>query len=88
MNRIAVLIKMRLDPTKENFEELRQKEVAHVMKWKETGCLDSFFLKTERDGALFLFQELTIDEVRKEVEALPFFPFMEEVKYLSYEKQM
>lgn len=88
MKRIAVMIKMQLDPSKENFEELRQQEVAHVMKWKESGWLDSFFLKSERDGALFLFQELTLEEVQKEVEALPFFPFMEEVKYLRFEKQM
>lgn len=88
MNRITVLITMHFDHSKGNFEELRQKEVAHVMKWKESGYLDSFFIKSERDGAMLIFQGLTLKQVQKEVEALPFFPFMQEVMYLSHEKQM
>lgn len=86
MNRIAVMITMHFDHSKGNFEELRQKEMAHVMSWKDQGFLDSFFIKSERDGAMILFQNLQMKEVIEKVEALPLFPFMEEVKYLSFEK--
>ncbi|MEK0440784.1 MAG: hypothetical protein RLZZ504_1700, partial [Bacteroidota bacterium] len=54
MNRIAVMITMHFDHSKGNFEELRQKEMAHVISWKEQGFLDSFFIKSERDGAMII----------------------------------
>lgn len=86
MNRIAVLITMHFDHSKGNFEELRQKEMTHIKSWKENESLDSFFIKSEKDGAMIIFKNITIEEVVKKVEALPFFPFMEEVKYLSFDK--
>lgn len=86
MNRIAVLITMHFDHTKGNFEELRQKEMAHVKRWKEQDWLDSFFIKTEKDGAMIIFMNISMEEVVKQVEALPFFPYMEEVRYLSFDK--
>lgn len=86
MNRIAVLITMHFDNSKGNFEELRQKEMAHVMSWKENGILDSFFIKSDKDGAMIIFKDLQMEDVVKKVEALPFFPYMEDVKYLSFDK--
>lgn len=86
MNGIAVLITMHFDHSKGNFEELRQKEMAHVMSWKENELLDSFFIKTEKDGALIIFKNLSMEDVVKEIESLPFFPFMEDVKYLNFDK--
>ncbi len=86
MNRIAALITMHFDYSKGNFEELRQKEMAHVMSWKENKLLDCFFIKSEKDGAMIIFQNVTMEEVVRKVEALPFFPYMEEVKYMSFDK--
>lgn len=86
MNRIAVLITMHFDNAKGNFEELRQKEMTHVMRWKEDGILDSFFIKSDKDGAMIIFKDIQMEDVVKKVEALPFFPFMEEVVYLSFDK--
>lgn len=86
MNRIAVLITMHFDNSKGNFEELRQKEMAHIMSWKETGLLDGFFIKSDKDGAMIVFKDIQMEEVVKKVEALPFFPFMQEVKYLNFGK--
>lgn len=42
MSRIAVLITKHFDESKGNFEELRQKEITHVMSWKERNILDVF----------------------------------------------
>lgn len=86
MNRIAVLITMHFDNSKGNFEELRQKEMAHVASWRENNLLDSFFIKTEKDGAMIIFKDIDMEEVVEKVEALPFFPYMQEVKYLSFDK--
>jgi len=77
---------MHFDNSQGNFEELRQKEMAHVMHWKENNILDSFFIKTEKDGAMIIFKDIEMEDVVKKIEVLPFFPYMEEVKYLSYDK--
>lgn len=86
MNRIAVLITMHFDDSKGNFEDLRQKEMTHVMSWKENNLLDSFFIKSDKDGAMIIFKDVNMEDVIKKVEALPFFPYMEEVKYLTFDK--
>jgi hypothetical protein len=86
MNRIAVMITMHFDDSKGNFEELRQKEMAHVMSWKENNILDSFFIKSNKDGAMIIFKDIQMQDVVNKVEALPFFPYMQEVKYLSFDK--
>lgn len=88
MNRIAVLITMHFDNSKGNFEELRQQEMAHIAHWKQDNLLDSFFIKSEKNGAMIIFKEVEMAEVVKKVEALPFFPYMEEVKYISFDKIM
>lgn len=86
MNRISVMITMHFDNSKGNFEELRQKEMAHVMSWKENNILDSFFIKSDKDGAMIIFKDIQMQDVVNKVEALPFFPYMQEVKYLSFDK--
>ena len=86
MSKIAVLITMHFDNSKGNFEELRQKEMTHVMSWKENEILDSFFIKSEKDGAMIIFKDVAMEDVIKKVEALPFFPYMEKVEYLSFDK--
>ena len=86
MNRIAVLITMHFDHSKGNFEELRQKEMTQVMSWKENDILESFFIKSEMDGAMIIFKDIQMEDVVKKVEELPFFPFMQEVKYLGFNK--
>lgn len=86
MSRIAVMITMHFDNSKGNFEELRQKEMSHVMSWKENNILDSFFIKSDKDGAMIIFKEIQMQDVVNKVEALPFFPYMQEVRYLTYDK--
>lgn len=86
MNRITVLITMHFDSSKGNFEELRQKEMTHIMSWKDNNIVDSFFIKSDKDGAMIVFKDIQMDDVVKKVEALPFFPYMEDVKYLSFDK--
>ena len=88
MNTIAVLITMHFDNSMGNFEELRQKEMAHVMSWKENGILDSFYIKSDKDGAMIIFKDIQMQDVVKKIEALPFFPYMQEVKYLSFDKML
>lgn len=86
MTRIAVLITMHFDNSKGNFEELRQKEMAHIKEWKEKGILDSFFIKSAKDGAMIIFKDIQQEDVVRKVEALPFFPYMEEVKYVNFDR--
>jgi hypothetical protein len=86
MKRITVLITMHFDNSKGNFEELRQKEMAHIKSWKEEDILENFYIKSEKDGAKLIFKNVEMEQVVKKIENLPLFPFMEKVEYLNFDK--
>jgi hypothetical protein len=86
MKRITVLITMHFDNSKGNFEELRQQEMAHIMQWKGAGILENFYIKSEKDGAMLIFKDTEMQEIVKNIENLPLFPFMEKVEYLNFDK--
>lgn len=86
MKRIAVLITMHFDNSQGNFEELRQKEMAHIMKWQAEGILESFYIKSEKNGAMLMFKDITMTQVVEKTQNLPFFPYMEKVEYLELDK--
>ncbi|CAH0997621.1 hypothetical protein EMA8858_03755 [Emticicia aquatica] len=86
MKRITVLITMHFDNSKGNFEELRQQEIAHIMQWKGAGILENFYIKSEKDGAMLIFKDTEMQEIVKNIENLPLFPFMEKVEYLNFDK--
>lgn len=86
MKRITVIITMHFDNSKGNFEELRKQEMAHIMQWKEAGILENFYIKSEKDGAMLIFKDTEMQEIVKNIEHLPLFPFMEKVEYLSFDK--
>ncbi|OPG93872.1 hypothetical protein B2I22_00135, partial [Bacillus spizizenii] len=35
-----------------DFEALKQKEIPMVMKWKEEGIIENFFVRTDANGAM------------------------------------
>jgi hypothetical protein len=86
MKRITVLITMYFDNSKGNFEELRQKEMAHMKSWKEEDILENFYIKAEKDGAKLIFKNIEMEQVVKNIESLPLFPYMEKVEYLNFDK--
>lgn len=86
MKRITVLITMHFDNSKGNFEELRKQEMAHIMQWKEAGILENFYIKSEKDGAKLIFKDSEMQEVVKNIENLPLYPYMEKVEYLDFDK--
>jgi len=86
MKRIAVIITMHFDNSQGNFEELRQKEMAHIMKWKAEGVLENFYIKSAKDGAMLIFKELEMTQIVENVQALPLFSYMEKVEYVEFDK--
>lgn len=77
---------MHFDNSKGNFEELRQKEMAHMKSWKEEDILENFYIKAEKDGAKLIFKNIEMEQVVKNIESLPLFPYMEKVEYLNFDK--
>ena len=86
MKRITVLITIHFDNSNGNFEELRQKEMSHIISWKEEDILENFYIKTEKDGAKLIFKNIEMEQVVKNIESLPLFPYMEKVEYLNFDK--
>jgi hypothetical protein len=87
MNRITVITtKITANHSDVDFEALKQKEMPFIKKWNDQGILESFFIKSDTNGAVLVFKDLSLDEVVKNMESLPFFPYLEKVEYLDLNK--
>jgi len=69
-----------------DFEALKQKEMPFIKKWSEDGVLENFYIKTDTNGAVLVFKGLEMEQVVKNMENLPFFPYLEKVEYLEINK--
>lgn len=66
-----------------DFEALKKKEMPFIKKWQEEGILESFFVNIDTNGAMLIFKELELEQVIKNIEGLPFFPYLEKVTYVE-----
>lgn len=57
-----------------------------VMKWKEEGIIEKFFVRTDANGAMLFFKDMEIEQVANKIESLPFFPYLEKVEYIDLNK--
>ena len=60
--------------------------MAHIKSWKEEDILENFYIKSEKDGAKLIFKNIEMEQIVKNIENLPLFPYMEKVEYLNYDK--
>lgn len=87
MKRIAVLTtKITSNHPEVDFEALKQKEIPIVMKWKEEGLIENFFIRADTNGAMLLFKDVEMEQVLEKIEGLPFFPYLENVEYIDFNK--
>jgi hypothetical protein len=83
MKRIAVITNK---PVNNTSDDLKEKEMEFIKKWKTEGILESFFIKSDKEGAILIFKDLEMEQVVKNIESLPFFPYMVKVEYENYDK--
>lgn len=69
-----------------DFDALKQKEMEYISQLKNSGVLENFYIKSDKDGAILIFKDLTMDQVVKNIESLPYFPYMVKVEYVSFDK--
>lgn len=69
-----------------DFEAMKQKEIPMVMKWKEEGIIENFFVRADTNGAMLIFKDVEMEQVVKNIESLPFFPYLEKVEYIDFNK--
>lgn len=87
MKRIAVITtKISANYPDVDFDALKQKEMPFIKKWQEQGVLESFFIKSDTNGAVLVFKDLDMAQVVSNIEHLPFFPYLENVEYLELNK--
>lgn len=87
MKRIAVITTKNASNFPDiDFEALKQKEIPMVMKWKEQGIIETFFVRVDTNGAMLIFKDVEMDQVVKNIESLPFFPYLEKVEYIDFNK--
>jgi muconolactone delta-isomerase len=66
----------------DNFEETNEKEMAVVYKWQNEGVLRHVFAKSDKTGAILIFNETDQQKLEGMIATLPFFPCFKEVEYL------
>ncbi|MBV6403957.1 MAG: hypothetical protein IT228_03640 [Flavobacteriales bacterium] len=67
--------------------ELQKAEKDYVDRWKEEGLLESFYISTDRTGAILVFAGVDEGRTRELIGTLPYFPYMAKVEYLDLMKQ-
>jgi hypothetical protein len=87
MNRIAVITtKYAANFPEIDFEALKKQEIPMVLKWKEEGIIEHFFVREDTNGAMLVFNNVDMAQVVKNIQSLPFFPYLEKVDYIDYNK--
>lgn len=87
MKRITVLTTKYADKFPDvDFEAMKKIEIPMVMKWKEEGVVESFFVRADTNGAMLVFKDLEMDQVKTLIESLPFFPYLEKVDYIDFNR--
>ena len=87
MKRIAVITtKKTANFPDVDFEALKKEEIPMVMQWKELGLVENFFVRADTNGAMLIFKDLEMEQVVQHIESLPFFPYLEKVEYIDFNK--
>lgn len=70
----------------ENIQEILPNEFAKVATLKEQGVLEHLFVKDATAGAVLVFKNLSLEEVKTKVSEFPLFPHFEQIEYQLVEK--
>jgi muconolactone delta-isomerase len=71
----------------ENIQELLPNEYAYVATLQEEGVLEHLFVKESAGGAMIVFKNLNLEEVKSRVAGFPLFPHFEQIEYTIAEKK-
>lgn len=88
MNRILVNIVLQQNAiaTIKANPQIAEQEMSYINKWKNEALLESFFITTDKTGAVLIFQSDDEAAVKNLIEILPYFPYMARVDYLRLNK--
>lgn len=87
MKTIQVILTLDMENLPANFQEILIQEQAMVAEWKAKGIIKHLYLRDERNGAILLFNDLSEDEVKALIEALPFFSISKKIEYFKLIQQ-
>lgn len=89
MNRILASISLSPEgmSTIKATPELQKAEMEFINRWKEEGILESFFISTDRTGAMLLFKDVDAGRAKELIAGLPYFPYMARVEYTALVRQ-
>ena len=70
-----------------NLQDILPKESAVVTGWKNQGILAHMFLKSDRSGAILVFNNIDETRAKELVKTLPLFQYFDKVEYSILDKQ-
>ena len=80
MKRIIVDIVNYLD-TLPNYQELMPQEFAISTSWIQEGVLEHRFIKENKTGAILIFKDIDMPEVKRMITSLPMYHNFDKVEY-------
>jgi muconolactone D-isomerase len=86
-NRILAVLTIDIKNLPDNFQEIVKHEQQLIAEWKEAGFLDHFFLRHTKDGAVFIFKDISHEKSIELMESLPLMQFKIGIEYFSLMQQ-
>ncbi len=83
MNRIEVILTLDMENLPDNFPEILKEEQEIVAKWKTDGCIEHLYLREERNGAVLIFKDVDVAQVKELMQQLPFYKLSKSIEYLN-----
>jgi ABC-type sugar transport system ATPase subunit len=87
MNKLLAILTLDMENIPANFQEILIHEKQVVEEWKSAGILENLFLREEKNGAVFIFNNIHETEARELMQKLPLYALKKSIEYLSLMKQ-
>ncbi len=87
MNRVQVILTLDMENLPSDFSELLKLEQAVVADWKAQGFLEHLFLREAKNGAVLIFKDVDVEQVKVLMHTLPFFKIKKSVEYFNLIQQ-
>lgn len=78
---ILVVFTIHTDNFPHNIEDIMMHERQVVDRWKQEGILEHLYLRPTKNGAVMMFPNASEAAVKKLIESLPLYQFVQSVEY-------
>lgn len=87
MSSVLAILTIDTENLPDNFQEIIKHEQEVVVRWRDEGILENLFLREGRNGAVFIFKDITETRAVELMHTLPLFKLKKSVEYFALIRQ-